>query len=94
MNHLRLALGGRFYLERKLTMLVKELIGRLNSYNMDAEVIFKGGDQLEVELVNNENEIITDGGNAKQVKVRIISAIELPNSSDTTIGAPLVEPES
>lgn len=75
-------------------MLVKELIGRLNSYNMDAEVIFEGGDQLEVELVNNEDEIITDGGNAKQVKVRIVSAVELPNSSGATIGAPLVEPES
>lgn len=75
-------------------MLIKELIGRLNSYNMDAEVIFEGGDQLEVELVNNEDEIITDGGNAKQVKVRIISAVELPNSSGDTVGAPLVEPES
>lgn len=75
-------------------MLIKELIGRLNSYNMDAEVIFEGGDQLEVELVNNEDEIITDGGNAKQVKVQIISAVELPNSSGATVGAPLVEPES
>jgi len=75
-------------------MLVKELIGRLNSYNMDAEVVFEGGNQLEVELVNNEDEIITDGGNAKQVKVRIVSAVELSNSSGTTTGAPLVEPES
>lgn len=76
-------------------MLVKELIGRLNSYNMDAEVIFEGGDQLEVELINNKDEIITDGGNAKQVKVRIVSAVELSNSSGVTTGAPLlVEPES
>lgn len=75
-------------------MLVKELIGKLNSYNMDAEVIFEGGDQLEVELVNNEDEIITDGGNAKQVKVRIVSAVELSNLSGATTGAPLVEPES
>lgn len=74
-------------------MLVKELIGKLNSYNMDAEVIFESGDQLEVELVNNEDEIVTDGGNAKQVKVRIISAIELPNSSGAMVGAPF-EPES
>lgn len=60
---------------------------------MDAEVIFEGGNQLEVELVNNEDEIITDGGNAKQVKVRIISAVELSNSSGTTTGVPLVAPE-
>lgn len=61
---------------------------------MDAEVIFEGGDQLEVELINNKDEIITDGGNAKQVKVRIVSAVELSNSSGAKTGAPLVEPES
>ncbi len=62
---------GRFLIERS-NMLLKEMVGKLNSFNMDAEVEFAGGDDFEVELVDNESDRITDEGNAKRVIFKIV----------------------
>jgi hypothetical protein len=71
-------------------MLVKEFIGKLNSFNMDAEVEFEGGDDFAVDLVENENGKITDEGNAKKVIFKIVTkpaetATEAVESNDQAI---------
>ncbi|MDL2235460.1 hypothetical protein LJC07_04800 [Christensenellaceae bacterium OttesenSCG-928-L17] len=53
-------------------MILKEFIGRLNSYNMDAEISFEGGDNFDVDLVPNSGGEITNEGNAKKVIFRIV----------------------
>ena len=67
-------------------MLVKEFIGKLNSYNMDAEIEFADGDDFEVDLVNNEDSKITDNGNAKKVIFKVItkSVEETPETAPET----------
>lgn len=57
-------------------MLVKELIGKLNSYNMDAEVKFERGNDFEIDIVPNEAEVITDNGNTQAIIFRIVNKTE------------------
>jgi hypothetical protein len=54
-------------------MLVKEFIGRLNSYNMDAVIEFDGGNDFEIKLVDNDNDKLTDEGNVQKVIFTVVT---------------------
>lgn len=53
-------------------MLVKDFIGRLNSYNMDAELEFANGNDFDIEIANNKAQTITDEGNTERVIFKVI----------------------
>lgn len=69
-------------------MLVKELISKLNSYNMDALVRFECGDNfdIEIEIVPNQEEIITDNGNTKEIIIKVIKKVEEPVTETNNAG--------
>lgn len=54
-------------------MLVKDFIGRLNSYNMDAGLEFADGNDFEIEITNNKARTITDEGNTEKVIFKVIT---------------------
>ena len=65
-----------------IAMLVKELIGRLNSYNMDAEVSLKTTDDQDGELdfTIDDGQFI-DNGNTTTVGIKIVPVPEVEPES-------------
>lgn len=68
-------------------MLVKEFIGKLNSFNMDAEIEFARGNDFEMELVENEDEKVTNEGNAKKVIFRVVENESVTENEDSVVGS-------
>lgn len=71
-------------------MLMKDFIGKLNSFNMDAEISFVGGDDFAIEICENCDGIVTDEGNAEkvifQIKQNPPETTENPEELETAIG--------
>lgn len=69
-------------------MLVKEFIGKLNSYNMDAVIEFGCGDDFEIEMAESRNHLIADEGNTEKIILKIVSKPE-----EEPVLEPEIEPE-